>query len=570
MLKLRILKPGQAPREFEFAGDEAVVGRAPGCDVVLTEPYVSKRHAKVLAGVVVVDLGSSNGTHVNGVRLAEPILLLSGEFKLGTEAGDVRVEVEHEPEGLLEQPAVIRVRQELEAERRKAAALASELQGLRDAERARASAPAGVEEVEQLRRELRDAQQRLASLRSEVEERDQSASEGIQVRLAHDALLEVQRAKEALEREVAELRAAAPSAALEAAKRALAARVAELEADDAELRERIRRLESELAAASSPAEPAGNLSTLFFKLQAENRELRAKLEQKPGASAESPALFFQLQARNLELEKKVAELVKRAEAPAGTPPSDAAGGGERVRAIEKENHELRASKADMLAELASLRERVAVAMVAAPKAPSAPSRPVEQPTGAASSAPALGVLRTLAEEDLEGARPLLDGDLLAFVAQEFFRFLRQVERVVTRMASDFIQLYDQQTILPDVSGNLRDLLAVVIEKGGEAAPRERLVGYLDEMRRWLVVALGANRRAAERFVEELRSDLSERGLTAERPISALKKMTGGADAELWSRACEYLKRLTADVVEERLQHLARTCAEEIRREHPRG
>jgi hypothetical protein len=138
------------------------------------------------------------------------------------------------------------------------------------------------------------------------------------------------------------------------------------------------------------------------------------------------------------------------------------------------------------------------------------------------------------------------------------------------MASDFIQLYDQQTILPDVSGNLRDLLAVVIEKGGEAAPRERLVGYLDEMRRWLVVALGANRRAAERFVEELRSDLSERGLTAERPISALKKMTGGADAELWSRACEYLKRLTADVVEERLQHLARTCAEEIRREHPRG
>lgn len=570
MLKLRILKPGQAPREFEFAGDEAVVGRAPGCDVVLTEPYVSKRHAKVLAGVVVVDLGSSNGTHVNGVRLAEPILLLSGEFKLGTEAGDVRVEVEHEPEGLLEQPAVIRVRQELEAERRKAAALASELEDLRDEERARAAAPAGAGEVEQLRRDLRDAQQRLASLRSEVEERDRSASEGIQVRLAHDALLEVQRAKEALEREVAELRATAPSAALEAAKRALAARVAELEADDAELRERIRRLESELAAAQSPAEPAGNLSTLFFKLQAENRELRAKLEQKPGASAESPALFFQLQARNLELEKKVAELSSRAVAPAGPPASEAAGGGERVRALEKENHELRASKADMLAELTSLRDRVAAAMVAAPKAPSAPSRAVEPPAGAASSAPALGVLRTLAEEDLEGARSLLDGDLLAFVAQEFFRFLRQVERVVTRMASDFIQLYDQQTILPDVSGNLRDLLAVVIEKGGEAAPRERLVGYLDEMRRWLVVALGANRRAAERFVEELRSDLSERGLTAERPISALKKMTGGADAELWSRACEYLKRLTADVVEERLQQLARTCAEEIRREHARG
>ncbi|MBL8896537.1 MAG: FHA domain-containing protein, partial [Planctomycetes bacterium] len=286
VLKLRILKPGQPPRELAFAADEAVVGRAPGCDVVLTEPYVSKRHVKVLAGVVVVDLGSSNGTHVNGVRLAEPVLLLTGEFKLGTEEGDVRVAVEHEPEGLLDQPAVVRVRQELEGERRRAAGLANELAALRASEQARAGAPQDGASDE-LRRELRDAKQRLESLRKEIEARDTAASEGIQARLAQDALLEVQRAKEALEREVNELRAATPAAALEAAKRALAARVAELEADDAELRERVRRLESELAAAKAPAEAGGNLSTLFFKLQAENRELRQKLEQKGSGGVES-------------------------------------------------------------------------------------------------------------------------------------------------------------------------------------------------------------------------------------------------------------------------------------------
>ncbi|MBL8896160.1 MAG: hypothetical protein JNM84_00970, partial [Planctomycetes bacterium] len=485
---------------------------------------------------------------------------------------------------LLDQPAVVRVRQELEGERRRAAGLANELAALRASEQARASTPQDGASDE-LRRELRDAKQRLESLRKEIEARDTAASEGIQARLAQDALLEVQRAKEALEREVNELRAATPAAALEAAKRALASRVAELEADDAELRERVRRLEGELASAKAPAEAGGNLSTLFFKLQAENRELRQKLEQRASGGVESPALFFQLQARNLELEKKVAELSSRASAaPAGAAPSPAAPGGsgsaegagsERTRALEKENHELRLSKADMLAELEALRTKLASALRGgASVRPTGAAAPAPSPAPKASAgggaAQALQVLRELAEEDLEGAQPRLADELLPFVVLELLRFLRQVERVVTRMASDFIQLYDQQTILPDVSGNLRNVLAALLEDSGDEARRQKLVSYLEEMRRWLVVALGANRRAAERFAEELRSELSERALTANRPISALKKMTGGADAELWTRVCEHMKKLTSDAVEERLQSLARACAEEIRREQGRS
>jgi pSer/pThr/pTyr-binding forkhead associated (FHA) protein len=46
-----------------------VLGRGSDCDLVLTHPGVSRRHAAVEvgeAGAVIRDLGSSNGTRVNG------------------------------------------------------------------------------------------------------------------------------------------------------------------------------------------------------------------------------------------------------------------------------------------------------------------------------------------------------------------------------------------------------------------------------------------------------------------------------------------------------------------------
>ena len=54
-------------------GDEpAVIGRMPDCAVPLSDPQVSRRHAEVRRddfGFRVVDLGSTNGTQVNGVTV---------------------------------------------------------------------------------------------------------------------------------------------------------------------------------------------------------------------------------------------------------------------------------------------------------------------------------------------------------------------------------------------------------------------------------------------------------------------------------------------------------------------
>ena len=56
-------------------GDEpTVIGRMPDCAVPLSDPQVSRRHAEVRRdefGFRVVDLGSTNGTQVNGVVVKE-------------------------------------------------------------------------------------------------------------------------------------------------------------------------------------------------------------------------------------------------------------------------------------------------------------------------------------------------------------------------------------------------------------------------------------------------------------------------------------------------------------------
>jgi pSer/pThr/pTyr-binding forkhead associated (FHA) protein len=69
--KLAVVEPAsQAGTEYPF-GDEVTIGRAPGCTIVFDEQYVSQVHTRLFrrdTGVFVEDLGSTNGTWVNGVR----------------------------------------------------------------------------------------------------------------------------------------------------------------------------------------------------------------------------------------------------------------------------------------------------------------------------------------------------------------------------------------------------------------------------------------------------------------------------------------------------------------------
>lgn len=68
---------GQAGGGTFEVGQSAVIGRDPGCEVVLDEAAVSRRHAEIewtYLGYVVRDLGSSNGTFVNSAEIEEALL----------------------------------------------------------------------------------------------------------------------------------------------------------------------------------------------------------------------------------------------------------------------------------------------------------------------------------------------------------------------------------------------------------------------------------------------------------------------------------------------------------------
>ena len=63
-------------------GDVLVIGRSSSCDIHVPDSEMSRRHAEVSShddGVVVRDLGSTNGTSVNGSMISSPTTLAAGD-----------------------------------------------------------------------------------------------------------------------------------------------------------------------------------------------------------------------------------------------------------------------------------------------------------------------------------------------------------------------------------------------------------------------------------------------------------------------------------------------------------
>lgn len=72
-----------------------IVGRSPGADIVIGAGYVSGRHARfTLMGqnLFIEDLGSTNGTAVNGHPIVEPTALKNNDV---VNVGDVAIRVRY-------------------------------------------------------------------------------------------------------------------------------------------------------------------------------------------------------------------------------------------------------------------------------------------------------------------------------------------------------------------------------------------------------------------------------------------------------------------------------------------
>src|SRR5262249_23640713 len=63
-----------------------LVGKSPACALRLTDPHVSRRHLALdptHQGLHVTDLGSTNGTYVNGLRVVEAFLVGGEALRIG-------------------------------------------------------------------------------------------------------------------------------------------------------------------------------------------------------------------------------------------------------------------------------------------------------------------------------------------------------------------------------------------------------------------------------------------------------------------------------------------------------
>ena len=78
-----VMRSGPTPGvTFPLEGDQLIIGRDSSNGVAINDAEISRKHSRLSfqgGKYVLEDLGSTNGTFVNGQRLAGPVVLKSGD-----------------------------------------------------------------------------------------------------------------------------------------------------------------------------------------------------------------------------------------------------------------------------------------------------------------------------------------------------------------------------------------------------------------------------------------------------------------------------------------------------------
>lgn len=83
-----VMRVGPSPGKiFALTQDEVVLGRDVGNEIVINDAEISRRHTRLLMqdeNYIVEDLGSTNGTFINGKKISGPTVLEAGQtIRLG-------------------------------------------------------------------------------------------------------------------------------------------------------------------------------------------------------------------------------------------------------------------------------------------------------------------------------------------------------------------------------------------------------------------------------------------------------------------------------------------------------
>lgn len=94
---LQVNEPGQPPREIP-AAEGLLIGRHPDCGLLLTDSRVSGRHARIISkgqDLAILDLGSNNGTHLDGAHVLREGQDQSLRNGMLIQIGHVDIQVHH-------------------------------------------------------------------------------------------------------------------------------------------------------------------------------------------------------------------------------------------------------------------------------------------------------------------------------------------------------------------------------------------------------------------------------------------------------------------------------------------
>lgn len=105
-VNLVYFKPDGGRKDIPLDKPNVVIGRRPDCDVRVPVEGVSRQHCELVAtadAVTVKDLGSSNGTYVNGERVESKIVEPGDRIQIGSVV--LTVQIDGQPAEVAPPPA---------------------------------------------------------------------------------------------------------------------------------------------------------------------------------------------------------------------------------------------------------------------------------------------------------------------------------------------------------------------------------------------------------------------------------------------------------------------------------
>jgi len=85
-VKLIVFKKDGSGKSLQLPSTVTVIGRKPDCDLYASHKHISRRHCKLVCSeesLKVHDLGSRNGTYINGKRVKETQIQAGDNMKIG-------------------------------------------------------------------------------------------------------------------------------------------------------------------------------------------------------------------------------------------------------------------------------------------------------------------------------------------------------------------------------------------------------------------------------------------------------------------------------------------------------